>query len=60
VTVTGTLDLEPLKRGCVNHVRIDIDCRIPLVGRTLAEFVAKDSERLIEEEYAYICERLGT
>ena len=60
VMITGTLDLEPMKRGCVNHVRIDIDCRIPLIGRTLAEFVAKDSERLIANEYAYLCERLGT
>lgn len=60
VTITGTLELEPTMRGCVNHVRIDIDCRIPLIGRTLAEFVAKDSERLIANEYAYLCERLAS
>ena len=60
VTITGTLELEPVEGGCVNHVRIDIDCGIPFVGRTLVEFVAKDCERLVAEEYDYICERLAT
>jgi hypothetical protein len=60
VTITGTLELEPVEGGCVNHVRIDIDSGIPFVGRTLAEFVAKDCERLVAEEYDYICERLGS
>jgi hypothetical protein len=58
VTISGTLVLEPVEGGCVNHVRIDIDCGIPFVGKTLAEFVAKDCERLVAEEYDYICERL--
>ena len=38
---------------------IDIGCGIPFVGKTLAEFVAKDCERLVAEEYDYITERLG-
>ena len=59
VSIAGTLFLEPVEGGCVNHVRIEIDCGIPLVGRTLAEFVAKDCERLVAEEYEYITERLG-
>ena len=58
VTIAGTLELEPVDGGCVNHVRIDIDCGIPFVGKTLAEFVAKDCQRLVAEEYDYICERL--
>jgi hypothetical protein len=60
VSITGTLDLEPVKYGCVNHVRVEVDCAIPLVGSTLAEFVAKDCKRLIANEYAYICKRLGS
>lgn len=60
VTITGTLELEPFKGGCVNHVRIDIDSGIPLVGSTLAEFVAKDCERLVADEYDYIRKRLGS
>jgi hypothetical protein len=60
VSITGSLELEPTDRGCVNHVRVDVDCGIPLVGGTLAEYVAKDCERLIADEYQYICERLGS
>ena len=60
VTIRGTLDLEPVDGGCVNHVRIDVDCGIPFVGKTLVEFVAKDCERLIADEYQYLCRRLGS
>ena len=60
VTVSGTLYLEPVEGGCINHVRITIDCSIPLLGKTLAEFVARDCERLVEDEYEYITEHLGS
>lgn len=60
VTITGTLELEPVEGGCVNHVRMEIDCGIPFVGGTLAEFVAKDCKRIVAEEYEYICKRLGS
>ena len=58
VTISGTLELEPLEDGCVNHIRMTVDCGIPLVGKTLAEFVGKDCKRLIAEEYQYLSERL--
>ena len=60
VTITGTLELEPLEDGCVNHVRMTVDCGIPLVGKTLAEFVAKDCKRILAEEYEYLTERLDS
>ncbi len=60
VTITGTLLLEPLDDGCVNHVHMTIDCGIPFVGKTLAEFVAIDCKRLIADEYNYISDRLGS
>ena len=60
VTIEGTLELEPLDEGCVNHVRMTIDCGIPFVGKTLAEFVAIDCKRLIADEYDYISERLDS
>jgi hypothetical protein len=59
VTVGGTLEIRPTEDGCVNQVRLRIECGIPLVGKTLAEFVAADCERLIALEYDYITERLG-
>ena len=59
VTISGTLELEPLENGCVNHVRMAVDCGIPFVGKTLAEFVAKDCKRIIADEYEYISDRLA-
>lgn len=58
VTIKGTLKLEPMDDGCVNHVRVSVDCGIPFVGKTLVDLVAKDCERLIANEYEYITERL--
>jgi hypothetical protein len=60
VSVSGTLELEPVECGCINHVRVTIESSIPFLGKTLAEFVAKDCQRIIEEEYEYIRERLDS
>ncbi len=59
VTVSGTLELEPKDGGCVNHVRMVIDSGIPFVGKTMAEFIAKDCKRIVAREYEYISDRLG-
>lgn len=59
VTVTGTLELEPVDDGCINHVRMEVTSGIPFVGKTLAEFVAIDCKRLVAAEYEYIIDRLG-
>jgi len=60
VTVHGTLELKPVDDGCVNHVRLVVDCGIPFVGKLLAEFVVADCKRLIAVEYEYITDRLGS
>lgn len=36
-----------------------IDSSISFVGKTLAEFVAKDCERFVAREYEYISDRLA-
>lgn len=59
VDVHGTLELKPTDEGCVNEVRLVVECGIPFVGKVLAEFVASDCRRLIDEEYDYISDRLG-
>ena len=58
VTVSGTLELKPKDDGCVNHVRLVVECGIPFVGKTLAEFIAADCKRLIALEYDYLSDRL--
>jgi hypothetical protein len=60
VTVGGTLELKSVDDGCVNQVRLVVDCGIPFVGKSLAEFVAADCKRLMAIEYKYITDRLGT
>ncbi len=58
VSVEGTLELKPTDEGCVNEVRLIVDCGIPFVGKALAEFVAADCARLIASEYEYLTDRL--
>ena len=58
VTVSGSLELKPAKGGCVNHVRLSVDCGIPFVGKTLVDFIGRDIERLALKEYEYLRERL--
>ncbi len=60
VTVRGTLELKPVDDGCVNQVRLVVDCGIPFVGKSLAEFVAADCKRLMAVEYKYITDRLDS
>ena len=60
VTIEGTLKLEPRDGGCVNQVRLSIDCGIPFVGKALVDLIARDCERLIAYEYDYITERLAS
>ena len=60
VTIEGTLELEPQGDGCINHVYMNIECGIPFVGGTLAEFVAIDCKRLIADEYDYITKCLAS
>ena len=58
VTVRGTLTLRPEGEGCVNDVRIDIACGIPLLGRKLERFVAGDTKKAMDAEFAYISRQL--
>ena len=60
VTVSGTLELQPEGDGCVNQVRLNVECGIPFVGKTLAEFIAADCKRLIALEYDYISDRVDS
>ncbi|MGB5333361.1 MAG: DUF2505 domain-containing protein [Woeseiaceae bacterium] len=60
VTVGGTLKLKPVDDGCVNQVRLVIDCGLPFVGKTLAEFIAADCKNLVAAEYRYITNRLAS
>lgn len=56
--ITGTMTLVSTEAGCVNEVVMEIDCRVPLVGRKLEKFVAESTEEQLDAEYEFIREYL--
>ncbi len=59
VDITGSLNISGDARNCENRVVLKIDCGIPFVGKTLAEFVAGDCRRLMAAEYDYLQRELA-
>lgn len=60
VQVHGTLDLAPAPDGgCTNTSAVTIECRVPLVGGRIADFVAKDTRRAVDHEQSWIRAHLG-
>ena len=58
VGISGEIELRTQDSGCVNDVRIEVKCGIPLVGGKLADFVGSDAEKAIQAEYEFIRGRL--
>jgi hypothetical protein len=58
VSIGGEMELRTQDGGCVNDVRIEVKCGIPLVGGKLADFVGSDAEKAIQAEYEFIRGRL--
>ncbi|MEM7613226.1 MAG: DUF2505 domain-containing protein [Pseudomonadota bacterium] len=58
--ITGTLHIEPVDDGCINHIVLTIECSIPLVGGKLAKFIADDAKRQMRDEYEYLSALLAT
>lgn len=50
VTVQGTLRLEPTERGCRNTITTKVECKVPLVGGRIAEFVGGDTRKAVAHE----------
>lgn len=50
-TLKGTMHIEPINNESVIHVNLHIECKIPLVGKLIREFIAKDSASQMEKEY---------
>ena len=59
VSLGGEMELRSQEGGCVNDVRLEVKCGIPLIGGKLADFVGGDAEKAIQAEYAFIRGRLG-
>lgn len=56
VTVSAVVKLSKKGAGCEYIATTNIECSIPLVGKKLAQFVAKVSAEALDDEYAFISE----
>ena len=53
--ISGTMNVMPQENGgCVNHVEMEITSTVPLLGKKLAQFIAKDAEKTLAKEFDYI------
>lgn len=59
VSIGGEMELRAQDDGCVNDVRLDVKCGIPLVGGKLADFVGSDAEKAVQAEYVFIRSHLA-
>lgn len=61
VEVHGTMRLAPVSaRRCSNDIDVTVQCKIPLIGGKLADFVAGDTRRAVDHEQTWISEHLAT
>ena len=59
VRVFGRLRLAPRgTRGCTNTTDVTVECKVPLIGGKLADFVAKDTRRAVDHEKQWITAHL--
>ena len=59
VGMGGEMELRSQDGGCINDVRLEVKCGIPLIGGKLADFVGGDAEKATQAEYEFIRAHLG-
>lgn len=60
VTVKGTMRLAPDgPRGCVDTMSITVECKVPLIGGKLADFVGGDTRKAVDHEQTWIAGHLA-
>jgi hypothetical protein len=60
VSVHGTIRLSPTgPSSCTNVSVVTIECKVPLIGGKIADFVAKDTRKAVDHEQTWICEHLA-
>ena len=61
VSVGGTLCLASTgPTSCTNVSVVTIECKVPLVGGKIADFVAKDTRAAVDHEQTWLREHLAT
>ncbi len=54
--LSSTVDLKADGEGCECTIITNIDCNVPIVGKKLAQFIAKALEDSMDDEQAFIAE----
>ena len=61
VRVRGTMRLtSDGKRGCTEVIDVTVDCSVPLIGGKIAGLVAETTRRVIDHEFTWTSDLLGT
>ncbi len=58
VSIEGTISLQPEDDGCIQESVLNFSCKIPLVGKKLAEFVAGKSKESMDSDFAFTLDYL--
>ncbi len=56
--IEGQMFLSPTIQGSSNKVSIRVSSKVPLIGRTIADFICMDSKLQMENEYREITRQL--
>jgi hypothetical protein len=60
VQVRGTLCLSPDgEDSCTNETNVTIECKVPLIGGKVAQFVSGDTRRAVDHEQVWIQDHLA-
>lgn len=60
VKVSGTMRLEPDgPRRCVDVMAITVECKVPIIGGKLADFVGGDTRKAVDHEQTWIAGHLA-
>ena len=60
VKVSGTMRLAPDgPRRCIDEMSISVECKVPLVGGKLADFVGGDTRKAVDHEQSWIASHLA-
>lgn len=61
VRLHGTLQLVRRgAKGCTNTTDVTVECKVPLIGGTIADLVASDTRRALDHEQTWMSEHLGS
>jgi hypothetical protein len=59
VSVGGPLRLEPTDTGAVQTIELEVQCKVPLIGGKIADFVGGDAKKAVDHDGEFTKQHLG-